>query len=244
MTRILTDVRVGGRRFPAARHTSARIATKILNMNRQISRLTRFVKSRADSLPRSIASLSPRRRVAAARLEREVRLHLGCGSHLLEGWANVDLSGPGPVIELDLTLPLPARSDAFDLVYCEHFIEHITLEQARGLIGECFRVLRKGGVFRVSTPDLQKLVEEYKSGRLDEWHDVHWTPKTPCRLLNEGMRLWGHEFLYDRAELASLLEAAGFGRVVDVGWRESEHVALRGLECRPFHNEIILECTK
>ena len=172
------------------------------------------------------------------------RLHLGCGTNLLDGWANVDLSGPPPVIELDLTHPLPVADRSFDRVYCEHFIEHITLEEGRRLVAECHRVLRPGGIFRVSTPSLEKLVGEYRAGRLDEWHDMHWKPQTPCQLLNESMRLWGHQFLYDRAELTHLLESAGFTNIVSVGWRQSEHAELRGRECRPFHDELIIECTR
>lgn len=194
----------------------------------------------SDSAPPSAAGLAR----ARARLEGETRLHLGCGTNLLKGWANVDLGGAAPVIELDLTHPLPARSDAFDLVYCEHFIEHITLEQAGRLVRECHRVLRKDGVFRVSTPSLEKLVGEYRGGRLDEWLNVDWKPQTSCQLLNEGMRLWGHQFVYDRAELTRLLESVGFRRIVTVAWQRSEHPALQGLECRPFHDEIILECSK
>jgi len=63
-------------------------------------------------------------------------------------------------------------------------------------------------------------------------------------MLNESMRLWGHQFLYDVEELTALLREVGFSDVVSVGWRQSRHGALRDLECRPFHNEIILEATK
>jgi predicted SAM-dependent methyltransferase len=63
-------------------------------------------------------------------------------------------------------------------------------------------------------------------------------------MLNEGLREWGHQFVYDACELGRLLEEAGFREVTQVAWRESTTPALRNLECRPFHGEIICEATK
>ena len=182
--------------------------------------------------------------IARHRVRGDDRLHLACGTNVMPGWANVDLEGPAQVIKLDLTRPLPLPAESMRYVYSEHFIEHIPREAAERLLRECHRVLKPGGVFRVSTPDLAVLVREYSSGRLSYWSDMHWNPDSPCGLLNEGMRLWGHQFVFDAAELERMLRAAGFGAVKAVGWRQSEHDVLRGIECRPFHNELIYDCTK
>jgi hypothetical protein len=60
-------------------------------------------------------------------------------------------------------------------------------------------------------------------------------------MVNEGLRLWGHKFVYDEPELMLLLREAGFTRVRAAAWHESPHEPLRGLEARPFHNELIWE---
>ena len=73
---------------------------------------------------------------------------------------------------------------------------------------------------------------------------MNWQPGSPARLLNEGLRLWGHQFVFDANELESTLRAAGFRQVESRGWRQSPHDALAGLECRPFKDELIYECTK
>jgi predicted SAM-dependent methyltransferase len=172
------------------------------------------------------------------------KLHLGCGTHLLEGWANIDLDGPSGVIRHDLTRPLPMRADSADLVFCEHFIEHLTRAQGLALLQECRRVLKPGGTLRLSTPDLRKLIDEYLAGRTTAWAQLGWQPLTPCRMLNEGLRLWGHLFVYDRAELLGLLAEAGFREIEAKTWRESAHPALRGLESRPFVGELIYEARK
>ncbi len=173
-----------------------------------------------------------------------MKLHLGCGANYIKGWTNVDLDSPTADAHADLRNPLPYADASVELVFNEHFLEHITREEGIIFLKECSRVLKPGGVFRVSTPDLRWLVAQYISGKLDEWADVGWVSETSCRLFNEGMRLWEHQFVYDLPELLSALRVAGFSNVRQVAYRESIHPELVGLECRPFHRELILEAIR
>lgn len=191
-----------------------------------------------------VARQGVRAGIARWRIGGHSRLHLACGTNVMPGWANVDLEGPASVIKLDLTAPLPVPSGALDAVYSEHFIEHIDRPQAQRLLAECHRVLKPGGVLRVSTPDLRTIVQHYLAGRIDAWHDMHWRPETPARMLNESMREWGHRFLYDAEELEAALRAAGFRQVERKAWRASARPELANLECRPDHGELIYEGTK
>jgi hypothetical protein len=63
-------------------------------------------------------------------------------------------------------------------------------------------------------------------------------------MVNEGMRSWGHTFLYDEPELVSALNEVGFAHVVRVQWQQSSHADMTGLERRSFHGDLILEATK
>ncbi|HTP29375.1 MAG TPA: methyltransferase domain-containing protein [Anaeromyxobacteraceae bacterium] len=156
----------------------------------------------------------------------------------------MDLLRDAGVIRWDLTDPLPVSSNAIAFVYCEHFIEHISLQEGRRLLSECHRVLKPGGVLRLSTPNLRMLVDEYLLGRVSEWRDVGWSPETPCQMVNEGLRLWGHRFVYDEVELKDTLEVIGFRHVNPVDWRGSSYEELKGLESRPYHREVIVEAVK
>jgi predicted SAM-dependent methyltransferase len=177
--------------------------------------------------------------VLSASATQSRRLHLGSGSRICEGWTNVDLNpGPGGFL-WDLTGSLPVASGSIRYIFTEHFIEHITRTQALALMTECRRVLEDDGVLRVSTPDLRFLVEQYGEARIVEWCDVGWSPPTPCAMVNEALRLWGHKFIYDKPELILLLRDAGFTRIEAAAWHQSRHAALRCLEGRPFHNELI-----
>ena len=57
---------------------------------------------------------------------------------------------------VDLSMPLPYANDAFDVVYSIEVIEHI--EGHRNFISEAARVLRPGGWFVMTTPNLHRLI--------------------------------------------------------------------------------------
>lgn len=172
-----------------------------------------------------------------------LKLHLGCGSINLAGWTNIDLESKEADMHLDLRQALPFETSTVDFIYAEHFIEHVDRDEAGRLLKELLRVLKPGGVVRLVTPDLRFMCCTYLAGNIDEWGYI-WQPLTGARLMNEGMRLWGHQFLYDAPELESLLHECGFIRRTPQGWRISQHAELAGLETRPFHQDLILEGTK
>lgn len=172
-----------------------------------------------------------------------IKLHLGCGSVYKPGWINIDLDSPKADVLQDLTSPLPYEDDSVELIYSEHFIEHITRAQARDFLKECRRVLSDSGTLRLSTPDLAFLVKCYKKKNIAEWGNL-WGPDSPCNLMNEGMRSWGHQYLYDQRELTRALREAGFSAPRRMRWGASNEKALKGLETRPFHRDLIMEVGK
>lgn len=175
--------------------------------------------------------------------ESDHKLHLGSGSITLPGWINIDLDSPTADQLLDLTDPLPFESASVSHIFNEHFIEHITREQAVAFLKECYRVLKQQGVMRITTPNLRFLAHSYFSDNRDEWGDL-WQPNSRCQLMNEGMRSWGHKFLYDAEELTRILGEAGFKSITFETYRQSRDEILVSLESRPFHNELIVEARK
>jgi len=171
------------------------------------------------------------------------KLHLGCGPHIFPGWKNYDLEpGPGG-IKCDLSRALPIDSASVDFIFSEHFIEHLSRDQGAAFLRECYRVLKPGGVIRISTPDLLQLIYCYLNDIITDWAPT-WAPRTPARLVNEGMRLWGHQFIYDGDELSLALTEAGFKSIAGWDWRDSDHADLKNLEVRPYIGDLILEAMK
>jgi SAM-dependent methyltransferase len=67
---------------------------------------------------------------------------------------------PG-VINHDLNKRLPFGDESFEVVYHSHVLEHLTKEQGKAFLAECFRVLKHGGILRVVVPDLERIARLY-----------------------------------------------------------------------------------
>ncbi len=179
----------------------------------------------------------------AARLpRRDLRLHLGCGTVRLAGWINVDREGR-PDLALDVRRPLPFADGAARLIYHEHLMEHLTLEEGRRCLRDWFRVLAPGGTLRIATPDLEYLVERYRGA----WREQAWLAlpeyafiETRAEMMNVAFRWWDHRYLYDGEELERRMREAGFGAIRRCAFGESPTPGLTGLETRP-DSTLILE---
>lgn len=172
------------------------------------------------------------------------KLHLACGTAYLQGWCNIDLDAHAADLHCDLRNPLPFLSNSVDYIFCEHFFEHIDKADGVRFLHECKRVLKPKGRLRISTPNLHYMVQMYLENKIDAWANVQWLPATRCDMINEGMRSWGHIYLYDQEELALAFAAAGFDTLQWQSWHQSTDVNLQNLEYRPFHQELIAEAVK
>lgn len=98
-------------------------------------------------------------------------LNVGCGAHYHPGWCNIDLVSSDPeVLQSDIRSGLPFEDNAFEAVYHSHVLEHLTPEQGEALIGECYRVLKPGGVLRVVVPDLEQISRIYLEMLAKAWN--------------------------------------------------------------------------
>jgi SAM-dependent methyltransferase len=111
-------------------------------------------------------------------------LHCGCGMNVQKhAWLNTDhltvLDGKGVktqaerlaritigdssvyYLEHDVIQEFPFENGAFDWIYSEHFIEHISPTEAVSWLKECRRLLSPGGIMRITTPNLRTYAEAY-----------------------------------------------------------------------------------
>jgi predicted SAM-dependent methyltransferase len=105
---------------------------------------------------------------------------------------------------------------SIDLIYNCHVLEHFKRRDVRRVLQEWHRVLKPGGILRVSVPDFAKLCEVYQKygkldlvigalfGRQDYLYNIHYN-------------------VFDFATLKRELESAGFTDVRRYDWRETEH---------------------
>lgn len=168
-----------------------------------------------------------------------MKLNIGSGDHPLPGWWNTDLNPCHPSItQLDATQRFPFNDGIFSRVFSEHMIEHVPYAGGLAMLRECNRVLEPGGRIRISTPNLNFLIDLVR--RFDKidldyiaWACGVFNPGEPVRaatVFNNFVRAWGHQFIYDRDTLSTALLAAGFVKIRAHGLQQSEDLEFRGLE--------------
>lgn len=152
------------------------------------------------------------------------KLHIGCGPEILKGWVNIDNAQyPGVDRVLDVTTGLPFENVSF--VFAEHFVEHLSYQNAAALFRECRRVLRDDGILRLSTPNLDWVWITHYRAVMNEQEQVQ-----ACFEINRAFRGWGHQFLYNLRTLTLTLQDAGFAHVKQCQYGRSDHRELHGLE--------------
>lgn len=167
-----------------------------------------------------------------------VKLHFGCGHVKFDGWVNIDVDASvRPDVVADLGATQPFRDAVADYIHSEDFVDQLELEDAFRFFRECYRLLKPGGVMRLLTPDLEKLLGYYcghDENLISLWRNsvgLALRVGTLGEVINRAMRLGGHTFLYDEETLSRTLEECGF-RAVRVDYNQSNEQALRGLDLR------------
>jgi SAM-dependent methyltransferase len=143
-----------------------------------------------------------------------MKVHIGCGRHVLDGWVNVDTqrspkAARAPdVIGDALSIPLP--DGCASEVMAIHLLEHLAAWQVPKALAEWHRLLKPGGLLVLEMPDvvkcaknLVKLIEKGDEKTLnsqamhglygdpsmeDPWmlHRWGWTPKTLIPVLKRA----------------------------------------------------------
>jgi SAM-dependent methyltransferase len=104
-------------------------------------------------------------------LEARKFYNIGAGLFYHKYWTNIDYESEHysriqnhPFINFNLMdlSPLPIADSSAEIVYSSHTIEHISDEAASNLFKESWRILKPGGVIRITTPDSWLAMEAYK----------------------------------------------------------------------------------
>ena len=99
---------------------------------------------------------------------------------------------------VDITKKLPFTDFSIDAIFSEESLEHISKEDAINLLFECIRILKAGGVIRITTPDLGY----FASRIMDE--------NTGVDEINSIFYGHDHRYLYNKYELKCICLQVGF----------------------------------
>lgn len=130
-------------------------------------------------------------------------------------------------VQHNLQYGVPFASGSVDFIFASHVIEHFRRADALKLLGQCRRSLRRGGVIRVTVPDLSHVLNIYRSG--DKRRALSYFYNDDERY-GEFDR---HKYMYDFDLMRDLLMEAGFRDVRKCKYREGEVPDLVVLDNRP-----------
>ncbi len=157
------------------------------------------------------------------------KLQIGCGNVYLNGWINSDILYIKNLdIVFDATKKFPFFDKTFRFIFAEHFIEHLTEEQALLFLKECYRILIPNGALRLSTPNLDWVWITHYQLYVDEERKRH-----NAKILNRAFYGWGHKNLYNNVTICDILKEAGFDKINFFKYGESEIEELKNLEKHP-----------
>lgn len=170
--------------------------------------------------------------------EKNLRINIGCGPHLLPTWVNVDFIKVPGVLAWDCRRSLPFRDASASMIFAEHFFEHLERPQETSVfLRECLRCLQPGGTVRLVVPDAGKYLQRYCEPGWDglvemrplkpegqEYRDT-WlndTYATKMEMINAVFRQWGqHKYAYDAETLQLTMKQAGFSQVTQCQYGKS-----------------------
>lgn len=90
-------------------------------------------------------------------------LHIGCGDIDAAGYINID-ARPQAHVHITATSLFELEmipSGVADLIYMSHVLEHVGHRQVVSTLREMHRILKKGGVLRISVPDFDSVLDIY-----------------------------------------------------------------------------------
>lgn len=178
-----------------------------------------------------------------------LRLNIGCGQSPTLGWINFDNSfairmrwvpfillkhltflGASRIENIkwvknnaveyfDARKPIKFNDNSVDVIYTSHMLEHMSREDALVFLRNTYRILKPGGVLRISVPDLSILIKRYLDNhdgdafmeemmvappRLNSFFDFF-------KVLINGYR--HHQWMYNEVSLKNALQEIGFSRL-------------------------------
>jgi len=180
-------------------------------------------------------------------MNNEIKLNVGASPiWTSNGWYILDhkktsqknsILGDASKIDLD--------DNSVSIIFCSHVVEHIPQIRIEDVFKEFNRVLKPGGVLRILTPDMEKILKAYASDD-DEFFDMalqedpnlrtdlgrggiiaNWfnSPGQDTVLLNRNLTEFitgvAHQYLYDFRMLEILLMNNGFNEISKNKFQES-----------------------
>jgi predicted SAM-dependent methyltransferase len=185
--------------------------------------------------------------MARAKTKEALKINLGCGNLWKDDWCNLD-GGPAtklmwcrgvPLLSRCLPattrryppdlivhnlrrVPLPFGDDSAAVIFTGYAFEYISVNEARALLKDCWRILRPGGLMRMCQTDIAMVVQAYVDGSHGgACQSAIDNAEQFLGLVAPGHRQWsmrifrggGVQQLFDKAKIEFMLAEAGFREI-------------------------------
>jgi len=88
--------------------------------------------------------------------KKEVKLNLGCGNDIKEGFVNIDMFNNISGVDLVANIiDLPYVDKSVDYIYSGHSLEHIEIPKITAALKNWNRILKKDSILEIEVPDLE-----------------------------------------------------------------------------------------
>ena len=143
-------------------------------------------------------------------------LHIGGGDNVLpKPFINIDSRKKKGVLNLK-AYPLKFKDNSFDLVYASHILEHFNKIKVLKVLKEWVRVLKPGGVLRISVPSFDNLSLIYN---IDKNIDNISGPLMGGQTYKDNF----HYEIFNQKKLIKLLTNAGLEAIHPWDFRRTIH---------------------
>lgn len=144
-----------------------------------------------------------------------MRVNVGCGKRILDGYVNVDAVARPGVERVCPADQLPFGDGSVREVLAVHVVEHVYAWEVPALLEEWARVLRPGGALVLEMPDVLRAARNLAEGlRIGKHPDqAHMWALYGDDTLRDPWMMHRSGWWFER--LRPLVEAAGFRDVVE-----------------------------
>jgi predicted SAM-dependent methyltransferase len=178
-------------------------------------------------------------------------LCLGGGLNVFQDYLTLDII-EGCQYHHDLTKKLPFDNESIENISLSHVLEYFERKLAASIMGDCFRVLKPGGVVRIAVPDFDIFIDAYVkkdrdfleqkvkvNGRsVDRWPGASLSD----RVMHLAYGCNGHKDFYSYESLKSILQDAGFSDIRRCSFREGRLLNTEVIDNRPEHSLYVEAC--
>lgn len=147
-------------------------------------------------------------------------LNLGCGDSIFpKPWENLDIRPINGVDHISEVYPLDFEDNIFDLVYASHLLEHFKRIDTQKIVNEWVRVVKPGGLLRISVPSLPALIKIYED--TDDIEQI-MGPLMGGQTYDQNF----HYMAFDKNNLTKIMKTAGLIAIHPWDYRRTSHTAI------------------